>query len=287
MSLRVIPGRFSAILTFSALAAAGFFVTAAQAQSGYVDATLADGPLAYWQLDSNNGTSLVGGYTTTYVNGATTSAPGTGAPLAGNANNAALSLNGNNSTPQYVTTGLSGGVNGTGSIVAWVNLSELPSTAGAYFYIAGESQSGNDFDLQFQNNNTLYFYTGAGENTSYTPDPATLVNQWNQIVVTYDSTAGFRNIYWDGTLVSSVTGGINTASKTSAFTVGYSSVFGGRDFNGLIDEVAVFGSALDSSQVTQLYAESIPEPPTFALFAFGCAYVCLLPFKRRRSADAC
>ncbi len=272
----------------SAIVADGFLATWGRAQSAYAEAVLADTPLAYWQLDSNNGTSLTGEYSSTYLNGATTSAAGTGAPLAGSLDNAALALNGvNNSMPQYVTTGLSGGINGAGSIVAWVNLAALPSTAGAYFYIAGESQVGNDFDLQFQNDNRLYFYTGAGENTSFTPDPTALVNQWNQIVVTYDSTAGFRNIYWDGVLVSSVTsGGINSASKTSAFTIGYSSVFGGRDFNGLIDDVSVFGSALNSTQVFQLYAEAIPEPPVYVLLFLGSAGILLFLVKQRRSAAA-
>lgn len=263
-----------------ALVLAGLPAARTRAQSAYIDALLADGPLGYWQLDSNNATSLVGGYTTTYVNGATTSAPGTGAPI-GYPGNAALSLDGNNTTPQYVTTGLSGGINGAGSIVAWVNLSELPSTAGAYFYIAGESQYSNDFDLQFENDNKLYFYTGAGENTSYTPDPSTLLNQWHQIVVTYNSTAGFRDLYWDGSLVSSYTGSVNNASKSTQFTIGYSSVFGGRDFNGLIDDVAVFDSALDSAQIDQLYAAAIPEPPVNALLAIGIACALVFPTCRR------
>ncbi|SRR5579884_3514794 len=66
-------------------------------------------PLAYWRLDSNNSPSVVNGYTTTYQNGATTTPPGGGAPLAGYPNNAAVSLNGNNANPQYVSTSLSGG----------------------------------------------------------------------------------------------------------------------------------------------------------------------------------
>src|SRR5579884_2278163 len=59
-------------------------------------------PLAYWRLDSNNSPSVVNGY-------ATTTPPGGGAPLAGYPNNAAVSLNGNNANPQYVSTSLSGG----------------------------------------------------------------------------------------------------------------------------------------------------------------------------------
>ncbi len=124
--------------------------------------------------------------------------------------------------------------------MAWVKLAALPSTANAYFYVAGESQGGNDFDLQFQNDNKLYLYTGGGENTSYTPDPASLVGQWHLIVATYDSSGtGSRDLYWDGTQAATYSGAVDSASKSSPFTIGYSSVFGGRDFDGTIDEVAV------------------------------------------------
>jgi MSHA biogenesis protein MshQ len=258
---------------FLALAFGILLAPVVRAQVTYNGTMLSDSPLGFWTLASNNATDLANGYSSTYVNGATTSPPGTGVPLAGSPVNTAVSLDGNNTTPQYVTTGLSGGIGGTGSIVAWVNLSALPSSAGAFFYVAGESQSGNDFDVQFQTDNALYFYTGAGENTSYTPNPAALVGQWNQIVVTYaGGSSGFRDIYWDGNLVSNFNGSVNSASKTSAFTIGYSSVFGGRDFNGLIDDVAVLGTVLSPLQVAQLYAMTpVPEPSTYALMALGIA----------------
>jgi hypothetical protein len=248
----------------------------------YVETNLAFDPIAYWRLDENDGASLVGGYSSTYLNGATTSAPGSGPSIVGFPDNAALSTNGNNSIPQYMTTGLIGGIPGRGSMVAWVNLARLPSASGTFFYIAGESQSSNDFDVQFQNDDRLYFYTGAGENTSYLPDPATLVGRWNQLAVTYDSIAGFRKIYWNGSLVASLVGGINPASKSSIFTIGYSPVFVGRDFDGMIDEVAVFDYALNAGQVSQLYATAVPEPATSALLGAGTIVMCLAGRRRQR-----
>jgi hypothetical protein len=274
----------SLVLAVASAIALALSAASAHAQGAYVSGTLADNPLGFWTLATTNGADLANGYTSTYLNGATTTAPGTGVPLAGFPSNAALTLDGNNVTQDYVTTGLSGGISGTGSIVAWVNLAQLPSTAGAYFYIAGESQVGNDFDLQFQNDNSLYFYTGAGENTSYTPNPASLVGQWNQIVVTYAGGAsGFRDIYWNGVLVSTYTGSVDASSKTSTFTIGYTPVFGGRDFDGEIDEVAVFGSALTSLQVSQLYSfAAVPEPPAWVLILWGCAAIGWAATRRAR-----
>ena len=62
-------------------------------------------------------------------------------------------------------------------MMAWVNLAALPSEERRFFYVAGESQNGNDFDLQFENDNALKFYTASGGHLTYTPPPATLVDQ--------------------------------------------------------------------------------------------------------------
>jgi glucose/arabinose dehydrogenase len=149
------------------------------AASAYQRAVLKTKPLAYFPLNSPKQGSVKNIFSVTLVNGATLAKKG---PIETDKRNRYLSMSGT----QYATTSLSGGISGTGSMVAWVNLSELPSTAGQYFYVSGETQSGNDFDLQFQNDNNLYFYTGQGENTEYTPDPSTLVGKWNMIAVTYD-----------------------------------------------------------------------------------------------------
>jgi hypothetical protein len=53
------------------------------------------------------------------------------------------------------------------SIMAWVNLATLPSQARRFFYLAGESQAGNDLDVQFENDNALKFYTAAGGHLTY------------------------------------------------------------------------------------------------------------------------
>jgi hypothetical protein len=207
-------------------------------------------PLAYFRLETSSGVSEVNGsYSFNLTGGATISSPG--APIGNPANNYAQ-LDGSTG---HVTTGLAGNVATAGSIMAWVNLSALPSmTDEAFNYVAGESQQANDFDLQFDNANVLRFYTtNSGANISYTPNAATLVGQWHMIAATFDATAGTRAIYWDGALVASDSVASQT-NKAGQFQIGSSSVFGGRFFNGGIDEVAVWNYALTAPQVYRLFA---------------------------------
>ena len=264
-----------------AAATAGLAIAAAaslapsEASADYVASTLATNPLAYWQLDAANQPDAAHGNSSTYLNSVTT---GTGAPLNGYPNNKGAVFDGANSaTPGQIVTGLSGGINGTGSIAAWINLAAVPSATGAIMYIAGESQLANDLDLQVETDNRVRFYTGAGENTASTT--VLQAGAWHLIVATYSAAGQFRNLYIDGILDSAYSGGLSGAAKSSNFTIGYSSVFGGREFNGTIDEVAIWDRALSADEVGGLYAagqtgiSAVPEPSTWALMLLGFAGV--------------
>ena len=270
---------FSACLAVSPLTLAGL------AKADFVSTVDSTNPLAYFRLETANGTSQGGAYTTTYQNGASVASPGiaTGEP-----SNNYLSLN--NANQQYVSTTLSGGVNTAGSLMAWVNLAELPSTAGTYFYVDGESQNGNDFDLQFQNDNKLYFYSSGGSSVQYSPDTSSLTGQWHMIVATFNATTNAQDIYWDGQLVSSGSVGSNT-NKQGAFWIGESSVFGGRYFDGGIDEAAIWNYDLSAAQVTDIYDNSgsspsspsgVPEPGTNLLLAGGLLVLAAVGKRHRR-----
>jgi hypothetical protein len=216
-------------------------------------------PLAYFRLQGPSGTSEVNSYTYNYssTGAAYVAANGQFPNLPVNEGSARL-----DGATGNVTTSLSGGINISGSMMAWVKLSALPSTKGTFSYVAGESTSGNDFDLQFSTTNTLNFYTtNGGQYLGYTPDPTTLVNTWHMIVVTFDNSAAKRVIYWDGQPVASDTT-LSITNKTGAFEIGDSSVFTGRNFPGAIDEVAVWNFALTPAFVAQLYNTPLSALPT-------------------------
>ena len=114
------------------------------AKSGsYRSVVLGTKPIAYFPFESIKEGSLVGGFTTMLSGGAKISG---GGAIKSQNDDRFLAL----ANSAYATTSLSGGIPGTGSVVAWVKLASLPSVAGHDFYVAGESQIGNDFDVQFE-----------------------------------------------------------------------------------------------------------------------------------------
>jgi hypothetical protein len=224
----------------------------------YISVVLATTPIAYFRLEAANDTSQVNGYTSTFQGGATLATPG--APIC-EANNHNVSLNG--ATNSIVNTSLSGGVATAGSIAAWVNLTALPSAFDRLLYVAGESQLGNDFDLQFTTDNFVRFYVSDdGINVGYQPNVATLAGQWHMIVATFDSSTNTESLYWDGQLAATANNTVLT-KKTAQFAIGASNVFAGRNFDGGIDEVTVWNTALTAAQVSAIYGAAKCTAPVF------------------------
>ena len=220
---------------------------ALQAQTSFPAEVLSTHPIAFYRLDSNSGQSQVGA--TTYKVTGSADIADSGAPVL-TANGRYLELDGKTA---YITTTQFGGVGASASIMAWVNLAELPSKAGHFFYVAGESENGNDLDVQLETDNIVKFYTAAGGHISYTPSPNSLIGQWHQIVATLDTATHTRVLYWDGKSVATDKGG-GEAGKKNVFTIGESVVFTGRFFQGGIDDVALWNRALKPTEVAAIYA---------------------------------
>jgi hypothetical protein len=240
---------FAAVVTVAAVA--GMSAVKSHAQVGFVATVTSTHPIAYYRLDKPAGKSQVG--TTTYKSLGGVSIVTPGAPI-GVAKNHSVQLNGHDG--QVITTQV-GGIETAASIMAWVNLGTLPSQEGRIFYVAGESQSGNDLDLQIETDNTLRFFTAGGGNVNFVPPVATLVNQWHLIVATVDTESLVRAIYWDGKQVATDKGG-GRAGKTSVFTIGESTVFTGRFFKGAIEDAALWDRALKASEVAAIYGAATP-----------------------------
>ena len=137
--------------------------------------------------------------------------------------------------------------------MCWVNLDTLPSQENHIFYVAGESQNGNDLDLQIENDNALRFFTASGGNLAFKPPADSLLHQWHMVVATINTATQARTIYWDGKVASSDKGG-GRAGKTGVFSIGASTVFSGRYLKGGVADAALWNRALTAAEVASIYA---------------------------------
>ncbi len=192
--------------------------------------------LGYWPFTSAlQANSAVAGITGSFVGNAAVGPAGSGPALPDQPGNTAAVLDGNG---DYVSTSLAGGLSPTGpyanqgSIIGWFRLDTLPSIAGRIFTIAGESLSGDDFDLQIETDNKIKFYTDSG---GATVDGAALTvndtNVWHFVAATFSANVS-RNLYLDGTLVAGSVPGNHDSTRGGSFAMGESQVFHGRFFQG-------------------------------------------------------
>jgi hypothetical protein len=140
----------------------------------------------------------------------------------------------------------------TYSLSWWENDTNTNVNAETYRFGGGVAT----FGLSFYGTNG-YFNTGAGTNgyTSYRPSQ----NAWHHIVVTFESST--VKIYVDGDSTPKTT--IATANSSTASNAGDGFRIGARGNNskyylGLMDEYAIFGEALSTGQIANIYNAGTP-----------------------------
>ncbi|MEQ9667898.1 LamG-like jellyroll fold domain-containing protein [Coleofasciculus sp. G2-EDA-02] len=215
---------------------------------------LLDDPLGYWRLDDGGGTALDAsgnGANGTYTGGVNPGQPGA---LVGDKNTAS-SFNG---TTGFVSTPIninqSNPSPDTITFSAWVN----PASTSAGRYQVVSSDSGYfDWSMLRDGNQWAVF---TGENIRY-PDFQVDVNQWQHIAVVFQPGVGVT-FYKNGQSVTIPF--IDYDTNDLMTPVGY---FGDNDiaighnpspdfpeyFDGSIDEVAVYNSALSQQQILEQY----------------------------------
>jgi hypothetical protein len=232
--------------------------------------TSTPGLVAYYQF-SGDYNSSVNGHVGTATAGASIGAAGTGPVLGDQPNNRPLLLNG--ADGNGVTTDVTSGISTAGSIVAFINAAQLPSVAGRHFSIAGQSQSGNDFDLLIlQDDNTIRFYT---DNTGLVIGPALTATDLGKdifVAATYDAILG-RALYINGVQVATTAAGAHVDPAGTPFVIGYNTAYANRAFVGSMDEVALFNTSLTAAQISEIYASrtAVPEPSSVAMLVLAAA----------------
>lgn len=155
------------------------------------------------------------------------------------------------------------------TLAAWIYMTERPYQHGnrhsaiinkLYFQISGTGTHG--YKLQFEDpsstNDNLEITLGDGNAqrllVSYNTINDLTLNQWHQIVGTWDDTRA--SMYIDGHLkVSTSTEPYTIVHDATALALGTETTSGVKDvwFNGIIDEAMVFNRALSETEVQLLY----------------------------------
>lgn len=168
----------------------------------------------------------------------------------------------NGTTSLITQTGTLGISGGAMSMVGWANLSVAPtSTNLETVFSQGDSVSHTYYDVRYWNNAGVMQLIGerVRNNTDVARAvfPTTIsLGVWNHYAVTYDGANVL--LYLNSILVAGpIAGSGNGASlANSGFSIGsYLDVPSAQNWNGFIDDVAIFNRALTPAEITVIFLE--------------------------------
>ena len=151
------------------------------------------------------------------------------------------------------------------TISSWVLITSTPSAQGCilstYMYVGGGPSKGYLFRVN--TNMTVNFsgyYDDSGNSNNFNTTQTVPLNTWTHLAVTYNSTGNII-IYINGTSAATQA----TASNPVRYETNNNTTIGAMDYSsstpveqffvGQIDQIRIFSSALNATQVTQLYEE--------------------------------
>lgn len=237
---------------------ASLTVLSPPAPGSFASLVLSNNPVGYWQLNETNGSAVAvdgwGSYNGTYGSASVSGVPGPRPPTfpGFSATNTALQTTAGTPASTVTLPALDLTAN-TATFLAWIypNGNQAPYT-GIIFNrangtVAGMNYFGDGSQLGFQwNNNYWYWASGLTIPT----------NQWSLVGLVVTPASATVYVGNAGNLTSGVDSGLSLAPE--AFS-GISSIGcdnpgdSTREFNGDIDEVAIFNSALTGSQIQSAY----------------------------------
>jgi hypothetical protein len=222
-----------------------------QESNSYSALVLSDRPELYWRMNEASGA-------TTFINSvASGTYAGTkvGTPSGVNASGAVLEgaywdFNG---TTDYITSSYTPYASGTSrTFEAWVNR----DTSNTEDVIFGSSDATNSPRLAFPSGTeTMVFKpNGAtGSGVTFTASGIGSTESWKHIALVFEDSVNTANLYLNGAQVASGTTADQFHATPGNFQVGRSATSPDSYFDGKIAEVAVYGSALSATKISNHY----------------------------------
>lgn len=230
--------------------------------TGYAAVVASDSPVSYWRLGEPSGTvaaDTLGASPGTYTGSPTLGSTGA---ITGDADTA-VDFNG---TTQYVTVPDAAALDlgNTLSIEVWVKRAR----SGA-IYEQFVNKGTGAYALQFYNNDRVYIVRGDIIEVAHSSITITDTN-WHHIVGTKDASGG--KVYIDGVDVTVADTNATLTDNANALIIGAYRTGASEFFQGSIDEVAVYSTALSAARVLAHYsagAGSVTHQGTLAVSGAG------------------
>ncbi|OWK38305.1 LamG-like jellyroll fold domain-containing protein [Fimbriiglobus ruber] len=223
------------------------------AQAAIEDTTVV--PFAHWRFDDGSGT------TTADASG--NNHPGTiaNATWTTGVSGSALSFNGSTAK---VTFGTGPSLNGTTdfTLAAWVRTTA--TTNGVIVQQRDANGYVGEYRFSVASDGTVHLmvYGSTGYQYDFGTTQAVNDGQWHQVTAVRQGTNGY--LYIDGTLSASATGTVQSLSGTISVAVGADIRDNDSYFNGDIDDVRIYNTALTAAQIASLASNAPPAPVTGA-----------------------
>ena len=216
------------------------------------------GLLAHWRLDERSGktaSDAAGNHEGKFANGP--SWRPTGGRLGG-----ALAFDGKDD--RLDVNGLDIGGNGL-TLALWIKADDLSQMDGRLISKAtGPSDKDHAWMLSTMNKSELRFRLKAGGSTAMLRTRPDVIRpgRWYHVAAVYDGTQ--MRLYRDGSEVASrsKSGGISLSRGVPVALGNQPKGAGSRPFDGLLDDVRVYGRALSSSEIAALATGNVSPPPS-------------------------
>jgi hypothetical protein len=225
-------------------------------------------PASYYRLEETSGTSAADlgtkGLSATYTGGFTLNQPGI---PGGDPTDRAVTFNG--SSGFATVAGTYSGANYPLSIEAFFKTTNATSTNIKVAGLTNNSTGVDNVGVYVQSGKAALRIRNSAADQSFQGAAPKVVSDgnWHQIVGVFDS-ATQRELYVDGALVTSSTANAAFPSINSLDIGALARNTPADFFNGTIDEVSVYPTALSAATVAGHYAATgVPEPASLGLLA--------------------
>ncbi|MBT3199105.1 MAG: LamG domain-containing protein [Phycisphaerales bacterium] len=213
--------------------------------------------VGHWQFDNsgNVGQATVSSNLQTVGNASYSASGKVGGALSLDGNGDYLRVDGSDTLATGMPTG-----DGSYTIAAFIQT----TTAGKGIIGWGSYGSGASVNALRTDGAKLLNYSWGGGVDYSASAPTILDGQWHHVAATYDAASSTKRLYFDGAEIGSgkVIGDLTVGAQK--FRIG--STNNGEYFNGLLDDMRVYNTALSESEISGL---SVPEPATMSLLALG------------------